>query len=114
MTRKSQPVTEPMTIAIIIALGALIDGRGISSDKCDTASKAVKPRTDWRRASMNAIPSGQPVVLVHDANTFLAGWYSPLAHAKSVIMTVTMPAMDHAMAPVSRMGRRRTANVLRR
>jgi hypothetical protein len=74
MTRKSQPVTLPMRTAMTMALGALTEGRGISSLRWETASNAVNPSTLWRRASMKAMPSGQPVVLVHVAKTALAGW----------------------------------------
>jgi len=58
MIMNTKLVLAPMMIAMTIARGALRDGRGISSIKCVTASKPVRPNVLCRRPRRNARPSG--------------------------------------------------------
>lgn len=55
---KIQLVLAPRRTARTMVLGALSDGRGISSTMCVTPSNAVSPNVDCRRPRMKAMPSG--------------------------------------------------------
>lgn len=44
--------------AAYMTRGAWMYGRGISSTRCAAPSKAVRPKVDWRRPRMKAMPSG--------------------------------------------------------
>lgn len=98
-------VTPPTRTAATIAWGASLDGRGISSVMCATASKlhlsailisyisrSTHPiilRADWSSPSIQAVPSLHPVVLEKLVKTNLASVLGEV-ESSTILMTTTL------------------------
>lgn len=76
----------------IIALGASLDGFGISSVMWRTTSNAMRERADCNRPKIQAMPSDQPVSLLKSVKTNSALVLSDMESRTMLMMT--NPKMD--------------------
>lgn len=76
-----------MTTASNIALGASLEGFGISSVRCNTTSNPISERADCNKPRIQATPSDQPVSLLKSVKTFLASVFSDMDRRMMLIMT---------------------------
>lgn len=90
--RISTYVTPPITMEYIMALGASLDGFGISSVMWRTTSNAMRERADCNRPKIQAMPSDQPVSLVKSVKTNSALVFSDMESRTMLMMT--NPKMD--------------------
>lgn len=76
----------------IIALGASLDGFGISSVMWRTTSNAMRERADCNRPKIQAMPSDQPVSFLKSVKTNSALVLSDMESRTMLMMT--NPKMD--------------------
>lgn len=85
-------VIPPITMEDIMALGASLDGFGISSVIWRTTSNAIRDRADCNRPKIQAMPSDQPVSLLKFEKTKSALVLSDM-ESRTMLM-IKNPKMD--------------------